>query len=169
MLALKQKLDQEQGVGLDLSLADDLRIPKREVPAEVTFLYARAAAKSCTFFLSYYSPQHHGEESLAEYLDSRNSFLPLKDKASNKFFIVHIDQVVMVREGTPAAAQGGRPLRLILDNNAALELRACEPRFAWRARPIDLLNEPERFAVFSDENGLRVHVNKRFIARVEGI
>ena len=32
------------------------------------------------------------EESLSEYLNSVHSFLPLRDKASGEFFIVHVNQ-----------------------------------------------------------------------------
>lgn len=152
-----------------MNMDNGLRVPKREVEAEVTFLFDGRRARTCVFFLSYYSPQHHGEESLGEYLDSQNAFLPLRDKASNEFFIVHVNQVMLVREPEPAGEGSGRLLRLVLENGSEQVLRAAEPHHAWRARPIDLLNEPGRFAQFRDENNLRVHVNKRFIVRVEGL
>ncbi len=168
-MKLLQNLAIDPGPEMEMNMENELRVPKREVPADVTFLFDGKRARTCVFFLSYYSPQRHGEESLTEYLDSQNSFLPLRDKASNEFFIVHVDQVMMVREPEPAGEGTGRLLRLVLENGSEQVLRAAEPHHAWRARPIDLLNEPGRFAVFTDENNLRVHVNKRFIARVEGL
>lgn len=168
-MKLLQNLAVDTGPEMEMNMENELRVPKREVPADVTFLFDDKRARTCVFFLSYYSPQRHGEESLAEYLDSQNAFLPLRDKASNEFFIVHVDQVMMVREPEAAGEGAGRLLRLVLENGRELVLRAAEAHHAWRARPIDLLNEPGRFAVFSDENNLRVHVNKRFIARVEGL
>jgi hypothetical protein len=168
-MKLLQQTNLEYGMNLDLNLANELRIPKREVTADVTFLYAPGQPQACIFFLNYYSPQRHGEESLGEYLDSMDSFLPLRDKADGEFFIVHVDQIMVVREAPVLAINGGQPLRLILQNGGELALRTCEPRHAWRARPIDLLNEPGRFAVFSGDDRTCVHVNKRFIARVEGI
>jgi hypothetical protein len=157
------------GSDLELSLGDELRVPKREIVADITFLYAPGSSQACVFFLSYYSAQRHGEESFGEYLDSMDSFLPLRDKASGEFFIIHVDQIVMVRETQAAEVTTGRPLRLVLQNGRELALSTSEPRHAWRARPIDQLNEPGRFAVFLDEGHVRVHVNKRFIARVEGL
>ena len=98
-----------------------------------------------------------------------DSFLPLRDKASGEFFIVHVNQIVMVREALAMEAGGGRPLSLVLENGVQLALHTVDPRHAWRARPIDLLNEPGRFAAFIADDHARVHVNKRFIVRVEGI
>lgn len=168
-MKLMQTLAPEYGQETELSLVNELRIPKREVAAEVTFHFDPGRARPCLFFLNYYSPQRRGEESLAEYLDSMDSFLPLRDKDSGEFFIVHVDQVMMVREATAVEMHPGLQLRLVLENGAGLSLRTCEPRLTWRARPIDLLNEPGRFAAFLDSGSVRVHVNKRFIVRVEGI
>ncbi len=168
-MKLMQTLDQEQGVEMELSLVNELRIPKREVAAKVTFLFASEQARSCFFFLNYFSSQRRGEESLAEYLDSMDAFLPLRDRENGEFFIVHVDQIITVREAAAVEANPGRPLRLILNNGVELPLHTCEPHHAWRARPIDLLNEPGRFAVFLDDERVRIHVNKRFIMRVEGI
>ena len=168
-MKLMQQLNPEPGIELDLGMANELRVPKREVAADVTFLYTPGHSQACVFFLNYYSPQRRGEESLAEYLDSMDSFLPLRDKASNEFFIVHVNQIVMVREAPAMAANGGRPLSLVLENGVQLALHTVDPRHAWRARPIDLLNEPGRFAPFLAADHARIHVNKRFIVRVEGI
>jgi hypothetical protein len=154
---------------LELNLANELRVPKREVMAAVTFLYAEDRPQPCLFYLSFYSPRRSGEESISEYLNSMDSFFPLRDKASGEFFIVHVDQILTVRETPVAEMGGGRPLRLFLQNGAELKLHTCEPRHAWRARPIDLLNDAERFVAFSQDNHSRLHVNKRHIARVEGL
>jgi len=168
-MKLMQQLNPEPGIELDLSMTNELRVPKREVVAEVMFLYSPGHSQACVFYLSYYSPQRRGEESLAEYLDSMDAFLPLRAKASGEFFIVHVNQIVMVREAPATATSGGRPLVLVLENGVQLELQTINPRQAWRARPIDLLNEPGRFAAFIDGDRGRVHVNKRFIRRVEGV
>jgi hypothetical protein len=154
---------------LGLNLADELRVPKREVAAEVTFLYAAERSQACAFFLSFYSPRCSGEESLFEYLNSMDSFLPLRDKASNEFFIVHVNQILYVREAPLPGMENGKPLRLHLQNGAALRLSTIRPRHAWRSRPIDLLNDAERFVSFLQEDHARVHVNKRHIVRVEEV
>jgi hypothetical protein len=157
------------GTELELSLANELRVPKREVTAEVTFLYAPNQAQPCLFYLSFYSPRRSGEESLADYLNSLHSFLPLRDKASGEFFIVHVNQILFVREESLPELGGGRPLCLHLQNGAALQLHTCEPRHSWRSRPIDLLNDGEHFIAFIRDDHARVHVNKHHIARVEGL
>jgi hypothetical protein len=163
------QLQIQQGTDLELELVNELRVPKREVTAEVIFLYAADRPQSCLFYLSFYSPRRNGEESLAEYLNSQHSFLPLRDKASGEFFIVHVDQILYVREAPLAEISGNRPMRLHLQNGAMLELLTCEPRRAWHSRPIDLLNDAERFVDFIQDDHSRIHVNKRHIARVEGL
>ena len=82
------------GTDLELNLANELRVPKRKVMADVTFLYAGDRPQPCLFYLSFYSPRRSGEESLFEYLNSMHSFFPLRDKASGEFFIVHVNQVL---------------------------------------------------------------------------
>lgn len=171
-MELLQEMGQLQTLGntdLELNLVNELRVPKREVTADVTFLYAGDRPQPCLFYLSYYSPRRSGEESLSEYLNSVHSFLPLRDKASGEFFIVHINQILTVREAPLVEMSGSRPLCLHLQNGAALQLYTCEPRHAWRSRPIDLLNDAERFVVFIQDDHARIHVNKRHIARVEGL
>jgi hypothetical protein len=157
------------GMELELNIANELRVPKREVTADVTFLYAGDRPQPCLFYLSFYSPRLSGEESLSEYLNSLHSFLPLRDKASGEFFIVHVNQILTVREAPAVELSGCRPLCLHLQNGAALQLFTCEPRHAWRSRPIDLLNDAERFVAFIQDDHARIHVNKRHIARVEGL
>ena len=83
------------------------------------------------------------------------------------FFIVHVDQILTVREASLAEMSGNRPLRLVLQSGGELKLRTCGPRHTWRSRPIDLLNGAERFVAFIQDDHSRIHVNKRHIARVE--
>lgn len=157
------------GADLELNLVNELRIPKREVSAVVTFLYAGDRPQPCLFSLSYYSPRRSGEESLSEYLNSLYSFFPLHDKASGEFFIVHVNQILTVQEASVPEMNGSRPLRLLMQNGATLQLHTCEPRHAWRSRPLDLLNDAERFVSFIQDDHTRIHVNKRHITRVEGL
>lgn len=154
-------------VALELNVEQDLRVPKREQPAEAVFVYAPRQRQACLFYLNFYSARRQGEESLAEYLNSLQSFFPLRDKASNEFFIVHVNQILYVCE-KPAPERGiGQALKLHLLGGASLRVFTFEPRLAWRSRPIDLLNDVERFATFALGPSERIHVNKSHIERVE--
>jgi hypothetical protein len=151
----------------ELNLEQDLRVPKREVPADAVFVYAAKQRQACLFYLNLYSARRQGEESLAEYLNSLQSFFPLRDKASKDFFIVHVNQILYVCE-SPVLERGiGQALDLHLFGGAALRVFTFEPRLAWRARPIDLLNDVDRFATFALSPNERIHVNKGHIERVE--
>ncbi len=168
-MKLLQSLNTERGVDLNLSLTDDLRVPKREIAAEVTFLFNAGHSMECLFYLNLYTPRRSGEESLADFLNSQFSFFPLRERSSREFFIVHVNQVLWVAEAPTAPVASGRSLRLFMQSGAELALRTVEPRHAWRARPIDLLNDEERFVTLGRGDAVLVHVNKRHIARVEGI
>lgn len=168
-MKLLQSLNTERGLDLNLSLADDLRVPKREIAAEVSFLYNAEQPMECLFYLNLYTPRRSGEESLADFLNSQWSFFPLRERSNREFFIVHVNQVMLVTEALPAPVPAGRSLRLFMQSGAELALHTVEPRHAWRARPIDLLNDEERFVTLSRGGDMLVHVNKRHIARVEGI
>lgn len=157
------------GTDLELNLANELRVPKREVRADVTFLYAPERPQQCLFFLNHYSPRSSGEESLAEHLNSGQAFFPLRDKSSGEFFIVHVHQILYVREAQAQERSRRLPMSLHLEGGTVLHVFTFEPRHAWRSRPIDLLNDPERFIAFALSGPGRIHVNKRHIARVEGL
>jgi hypothetical protein len=157
----------QEGAALELNLNPDLRIPKREVPAEVSFTFAPEGLRWCFFYLSFYSSRRQGEESLAEHLNSGQSFFPMRDKDSKEFFIVHSDQILYVREAVLMEMKTGRPLNLHLDRGAMLRASLLERGQAWHARPIDLLNDAERFIAFIQDDHSRLHVNKGHIARVE--
>jgi hypothetical protein len=157
------------GTAQDLNLNPELRVPKREVPAEVAFASLPGSLRWYLFYLNFYSPRRCGEESLAEHLNSGQSFFPLRDKESNEFFIVHIDQILYVREAVPEERKSGRPLGLHLQDGTVLMVSLSEPRHAWRSRPLDLLNDAERFVSFGQDDHTRIHVNKSHIARVEGL
>ena len=157
------------GTALELNLNPELRVPKREMPAEVAFANLPGSLRWYLFYLNFYSPRRCGEESLSEHLNSGQSFFPLRDKDSNEFFIVHVDQILYVREAAPEERKGGRPLGLHLQDGTVLIASLSEPRHAWRSRPLDLLNDAERFVSFGQDDHTRIHVNKRHIARVEGL
>jgi hypothetical protein len=159
----------QEGAALELNLNPELRVPKREVPAEVSFTFAPEVLHWCYFYLSYYSPRRQGEESLAEHLNSGQSFFPMRDRDSREFFIVHIDQILYVREAVLMEMKTGRKMNLHLDRGAVLRVSLLESRQAWYARPIDLLNDAERFIAFVQDDHARLHVNKGHIARVEGL
>lgn len=157
------------GMALDPNLNPELRVPKREVPAEVAFASLPGSLRWFLFYLHYYSPRRCGEESLAEHLNSGQSFFPLRDRESGEFSIVHVDQILYVRETAAEERKGGQRLGLHLQDGTVLMASLFEPRHSWRSRPLDLLNDAERFVTFSQDDQTRIHVNKRHIARVEGL
>jgi hypothetical protein len=154
---------------LALNLRPDLRIPKRELPTELCFTFAPQVLRWCCFYLSYYSPRRQGEESLPEHLNSGQSFFPVRDRDSLEFFIIHVDQILYVREAVVMELKPGRPFQLLLDQGPVLRVSQLEPRRAWQARPIDQLNDAERFITFVQDDHARLHVNKDHIARVGGL
>ncbi|MCX6555548.1 MAG: hypothetical protein NTZ12_11160 [Candidatus Aminicenantes bacterium] len=159
----------QKGAALEMNLNPELRVPKREVPAEISFTFAPETLCWCYFYLSFYSPRRNGEESLAEHLNSGQSFFPMRDKANKEFFIVHVDQILYVREAVLMEIKTGRPLNLHLDRGTMLRASLPESQRAWQARPIDMLNEAVRFMAFVQDDHTRLYVNKDHIARVEGL
>jgi len=167
-LQIADVLNQSEAA-LELNLNPEMRIPKREVPAEVSFTFAPDRLRWCIFYLSFYSPRRHGEESLVEHLNSGLNFFPVRDRESKEFSIIHIDQILYVREAVLMELKTGRPLNLLLDHGVRLGASLLESRQSWPVRPIDLLNESERFITFVRDDHSRLHVNKGHIARVEGL
>ncbi len=159
----------QQGAVIEMNINPKLQIPKREVPAEVSFTFGPQGLRWCFFYLSFYSPRFHGEESLAEHLNSGESFFPMRDRESKEFFIVHVDQILYVREAVRMEMKTGHVLDLHLEHGALLQASLRESSQTWHARPLDQLNSTERFIAFVQDDHVLLHVNKGHIARVEGL
>jgi hypothetical protein len=168
IMHMANSLNQEATL-IEMNINPKLQVPKREVPAEVSFTFTPESLRWCVFYLSYYSPRFNGEESLAEHLNSGESFFPMRDRDNREFFIVHVDQILYVREAVRMEMKKGRLLNLHLEHGAMLRVSLRESSQAWHARPIDLLNNPERFIEFVRDDHVLLHVNKSHIARVEGL
>jgi hypothetical protein len=145
----------------------DYKIPKVEVSAYI------ALDNGLTFeqdeyviFLDQFSRYRKAEQSIYEFLNSKNGFIPLKNCVTGEFLIVNINDVVYVKEKEKFIAQYERKIKLQLENNFLLEVDHINPLPDSHSRVLDYLNQETDFLLFYyDER--KIFINKKKILRVK--
>jgi len=154
----------------------EYRVPKRELPAEVT-LWGQPPSR-VSLFLSARAGRDSGFERPSELLNGPGAFLPVT-RTEGEFSLFRRDAVLFVT--VPAAEElgGERPLpeefpseevhstlvELTLEGGPSIRgwIRYLRPDN--RSRLVDFLNEPERFLIVRTEELVHL-VNKNRIVAV---
>jgi len=143
-------------------MAMDLVIPKTAVLVDI--LQADRDCEEFYLFLNQVSPLRNGPQTLEEFLNSQQLFIPAKRALDGRFQIVNGRNIIYIREKEPV---GEQPLMLIqveLRNQETLLVGPYEPMPAANARPIDFLNSPHVFLAFI-QGQTRIYINKNHILR----
>ena len=151
---------------------DELRVPKRSVPAELQL--EGQATRTLAVFLSDIASGHAGSERLSDLLETAQAFLPAQDPHSGEPVFVHLQRLVWARvpalleyeelHGSCAASVHAVQLTLSDGSRFSGSVRYLLPPGA--ARLTDFLNGPQRFVHLhtADEQLLLVH--KRYLIEV---
>ncbi len=140
----------------------DLVIPKTEVLVDV--LQADRECEGFYLFLNQVSPLHNGPQTLEEFLNSQQSFIPAKRALDGGFQILNGRNIVYVKEKERVCEQALMLIRVELRNQETLLVGPYEPLPAANARPIDYLNSPPAFLAFI-QGQTRIYINKNHILR----
>ena len=155
---------------------DEYRVPKREVPAEVTVIGLPPAAKK--LFVSVQAEGHAGGERPSDLLNGVETFLPARD-GDGKVRFLQRDAVAVVSvsadseaDGDPSQPDGIVPapastaeVEVTLESGTRLKGVVTYAMPAGRGRLQDFLNLGERFLALRQDG--RVHlINKLRIARI---
>jgi len=145
----------------------DYKIPKVEVRAYI------ALDNGLTFeqdeyviFLDQFSRYRKSEQSIYEFLNSKNGFIPLKNCDAGEFLIVNINDVVYVKEKEKFIGQYERKIKLQMENNFLLEVDHINPLPDSHSRVLDYLNQETDFLLFYHDDR-KIFINKKKILRVK--
>lgn len=149
---------------------DELKVPKRQVAAEV--LLPGGRARRMTLFLSEGAPDHQGPEVPLDLLNGRHDFLPARDEATGAMTFLHRPGVAAVRvdRALDAAEEEvtlptEHEVEVQLTDGGSLAGLVSYVRPSDRTRLVDVLNEPAHF--FRLLQGTQVaYVNKRHVSCV---
>lgn len=150
---------------------EDLRVPKRPVPAEV--ILPGGEVRPISLFLAEAASGHAGPERPADLLNGGLDFVPARDDAEGTMTFLNVDGLAVVRVDRALDGGGDDALTLptehevevLLGTGAVLRGLVSYLRPPDRSRLVDFLNEPARFFRLLEERTVAL-VNKRHVARV---
>jgi hypothetical protein len=151
-------------------MADDLRVPKRRVTAEVALPGGRT--RRIALFLADAAAEHSGPEVPSDLLNGGDDFLPALDEEAGVMTFLNRHGLAVVRVGREGVADDDAPtipteheVELLLRDGTTLRGLVSYLRPPERARLVDYLNEPTPFLPLLEEHTLAL-VNKRHVSRV---
>jgi hypothetical protein len=149
---------------------DELRVPKRRVPAEVVL--PGGQVRRISLFLADAAPAHAGPERPGDLLNGGGEFVPAFDEDAQGMTFLNRSTLAVVRVDPalePGDADALSPaehrVEVLLDDGGALSGTVSFVRPLERSRLQDFLNEPAPFFRLVEERAIAL-VNRRHVARV---
>jgi len=143
----------------------DLKIPKIEIRVELLMVDSTTKTEECSIYVNQHSQFHKDHETLEEFLNSGQAFIPVKRNMTGKFFVLHIDALIWVREKTKAEEKGEKKMFIHFAGQYSLEVQQFQILPTSYSRTVDIFNTPNRFLSFIHEN-CKLYVNKNKILRI---
>lgn len=143
----------------------NLKIPKIEVKVDIVMIDGMSKTEECSLFLNQHSQFHRGSETLEEFLNSEQLFIPVKRTITGKFFILNTDALIWVREKTKAEEKGEKVMFVHFSGQNSLEVRNFQILPESHSRTVDIFNTANVFLPFLHEN-CKVYINKTKILRI---
>jgi len=144
----------------------DLKVIKKEIPVKILLDDLHAGPEEYLLFLSYHSRSGSAQETISEYLNHQQGFIPARVTATNSLILLNLQQVVYVLEKEPQSLPVQKRLCLTLKNDHRIEVDHFKKLPDGHCRLLDYLNEPDSYHSFLREGAL-IHVNKKKIIRSE--
>jgi hypothetical protein len=151
-------------------MSDDLRVPKRRVPADVVLPGGKT--HRIALFLADAAADHSGVEMPVDLLNGGDDFVPALDEAAGVMTFLNRHGLSVVRVAREAAAAEDAPtipteheIEVVLRDGAVLHGLVSYLRPPERARLVDYLNERTPFLPLLEEQSIAL-VNKRHVTRV---
>lgn len=143
----------------------DLKISKIEVKVDMAMVDSMSKTEEGSLFLNQHSQHHRGSETLEEFLNSGQSFIPVKRTITGKFFILNINTLLWVREKTKVEEKGEKTMFIHFPGQNSLEVRHFQALPETHSRTVDIFNTASVFLPFLHEN-CKVYINKTKILRI---
>jgi hypothetical protein len=150
-------------------MSDDLRVPKRRVPAQVVLPGGKT--HRIALFLADAAADHSGPEMPADLLNGGDDFVPALDEEAGVMTFLNRHGLSLVRVAREAAPEEAptipteHEVEVVLRDGALLRGLVSYLRPAERARLVDYLNERTPFLPLLEEGSVAL-VNKRHVTRV---
>jgi hypothetical protein len=136
-----------------------IKVAKQEKKVEILFQSNQFKTEECILFLNQYSRFGSEGESLEEFLNNHERFIPVKITNSNKFTVINLSNVIYIMEAERARFFAKKKIILFLDTDVRIEVGHSKDLPDHHSRILDYLNQREQFVMFL-LNGKRIYINK---------
>jgi len=140
-------------------------VTKRTEPVVVFFRHRSAVEEAGELSLSLTSRSGTGEETVAEYLEHSERFIPLRFRPFQPAVLVNTDDIVYVRSRRDDQPKGGKMMKVRFSNGVEIFVEHQTTLPDAKARILDYLNGPQRFLRFLTE-GVEIFINKDHVMEV---
>lgn len=146
--------------------AIDYKIPKIEVKVEIAIDNGTGfELDEYAVYLNKFSRYRKGEETIFEFLNRRNEFIPIHHIKSDRFSLVNIDRVAYIREKEKFPAHYEMKIDIQLKYNKHIEVDHINPLPGSQSRVQDYINQDPPFLLFY-KNEQKIFINKSVIIKI---
>ena len=140
----------------------NFQISKREKSVKILFDRSFSKVVEGNIFLNLNSRSGIGEETLIEYLDNSEDFIPIKLEKSNEYRIFNMNDIVYILEKNILNIKEQRQIDLVLSGNIKINVGHFKNLPSPRSRLLDYLNGENRYISFLFK-GSEIHINREKI------
>lgn len=138
---------------------DKFQLSKRKKLVKILFDAGFSKAVNAVIMLNLNSRSGIGEETLKEYLDNSENFIPIQIEKPDEYRIFNINDIVYILEKDRSDILVQKKIALALSGNRKIKIGHFKNLPDPRSRFLDYLNKEERFAAFLFK-GSKIHINK---------
>lgn len=142
----------------------DFKIPKNEILVDIMFADRGQASEEFYLYLDQFSPLHKGEQTLEEFINADQFFIPAKKYPGREFQILNFQNIIFVEEKSMAEESPHTSLWATLSNGREYEIKLFEALPDFHSRTIDFFNMPRTFLPFI-HGQTKIHINRNHILR----
>ena len=156
-------------INADMINADNYRIRKREVNAEILTTGDHMPGEYI-LFLESLSKNRKTPQTMFQFLNTNNSFIPIKNASTREVSLLNVNEIIYLKEPKESpefqVKSVKKRVKFILTNDIELEVDHFIHLPKARSRMLDYLNNPDRFIVFY-HNHHKTYINKNKILKVK--
>ena len=142
------------------------KVVKREKSIQILMDTPQARQEEFKIFLNSFSRSGIGEESLREFLDNNNGFIPLKEVKTGTLSLINLKQVIYLLDMEPLSAVTRKKVHLTMTGGIEMDVTHFKNLPDNQSRILDYLNAADPFVSFLKDGSL-VFINKSKIMRSE--
>ena len=128
------------------------------------FIDREQAAEEFFLYLDHFSPLHKGEQTLEEFINSDQLFIPAKRSPDREFQILNTQSIIYIKEKSMAEEFPGAAIRVFLRNGQDMRNQNVRTPAGLSFPAHRFFQHPRTFLPFIHEQ-IKIYINKNHIVR----